>query len=88
MKYIGGKINFCCELHKTPLINATEREASCNFGIIYFYWWCNFGCKLCIWKACIYRLDPDLINLIDNNCNAAILYQEENYESDDNNALI
>ena len=63
-------------------------EASWNFGIVKFYWCCNFGRKGCIYKACIDRLDPYVINIIDNNGNATVVNPEENGESNDNDAPI
>ena len=45
MTYLSSKRNVLCELHNTTLINAAEREGTCNSGIIELYRCCNFGCK-------------------------------------------
>ena len=88
MKYIGGKRNVFCELQKISLMNATEKESSYKYGRIEFYWCCNFECKLCIWKSYIDRLDPDVINFIDNNENSNRLDPKENDKFFDNDELI
>ena len=88
MKYIGGKINILCELHKKHLINSTEGEATCNCGRIKFYHCCSFVCKLYVRKSWTDRLDPDFINIIDNSWNSTGVDPEDNEYSNDNDDLI
>ena len=70
------------------MVNATEREAGWNFGIIEFYQCCTFGCKFCKCKASSDVLDSDAINFSDKDGNNSGVDPEDNDESDYTYALI